>query len=301
MDSVELILLVSAVPGIGEKSLGAILHRNAVLRRTPDEFLRRPANELTAEYGVRRDAAELIASLGRERIQEASRLAREIRRAGIAVLTSQDAVYPKRLLAALDDPPPVLYTYGNLDLVDGRLFAVANSNGAGEDALAATDRAAEAAIEAGWHPVTGHNRQAYQRPALVARRTGGRVCYVLDRGLLEAFGNDLSRELFPAARIWSPAYDPACDLSLSPFPLRAHSLADHNSRRDSLIFALSDAVIVGEVRAGGRMERECIVALRRGKPVVLVGPERDGDKRLVAEGAKRLDDPDFGAAFGSPE
>ena len=179
------------------------------------------------------------------------------------------------------------------------LFAVANSNGASEEALASTDRAAETAMAAGLHPVTGHNRQAYQRPALVARRNGGRVCYVLDRGLLEAFGNDLSRELFPAARIWSPAYDPACDLTLSPFPLRAHSLADHNSRRDSLIFALADTVIVGEIRQAGRMERECLAALRRGRPVYLAGPANDTDAGLIAAGAGRAEPSSFAATLGT--
>src|SRR5207245_2863113 len=117
-----------------------------------------------------------------------------------SLITLRDASYPRRLAERLDVPPPVLFLYGNAPLLDSPLFAVANSNGASEPALAAGDRAAEAALAAGWSLVTGHNRIPYQRPALAVRRNGGRILYVLDRGLRQGFGGDLSRALFPAAR-----------------------------------------------------------------------------------------------------
>lgn len=288
MDTIELVLLLSEVSGVGEKTLAAVLHRNAVLRRAPETFLALNADRLVEEYGFRREAAQEVVSLSAAAREKAAATAREMRRGTIQLLTSLDAAYPRRLLESLDDPPPVLYAYGRLDLLDAPLFAVANSNGASEEAMAACDRAAAAALSNGWWPITGHNRVPYQRPALVSRRNGGRVCYVLDRGMFEAFGGDLRRELFPAARIWSPAYDPACDLTLSPFSLRAHSLADHNRRRDELIFGMARAVLVGEVREGGQMERECRRALSRGCPVFLVGPEREGDAAWLDFGARRI-------------
>jgi hypothetical protein len=105
------------------------------------------------------------------------------------------------------------------------------------------------------------------------RRNGGRVCYVLDRGIVEAFGGDLSRALFPAARIWGPAYDPECDLYIAPFAPNAHGIAANNRRRDSLIFALADVIVAGELRPGGRMEAECQAAKRRGMPVLAIGED----------------------------
>lgn len=289
MDVTELILLLSGVPGVGDKTLSAVLSRNAVLRRSPVQFLSLDADRLVDEYGFRRDAAKHVCAVGVAERERAGTAAREMRRSGVQLITAQDAAYPTRLQDSLDDPPPVLYTYGTLDLISARLFAVANSNGASEQALAATDRAAETAISRGWWPVTGHNRIPYQRPALVARRNGGRICYVLDRGLFEAFGGDLSRELFPAARIWSPAYDPACDLTLSPFPLRAHGLAAHNQRRDEIVFGLALAVFVGEVRQGGHMESECRRAISRSCPVWLVGPAREEDQTWLDFGARRVE------------
>jgi hypothetical protein len=285
MEAAELILLLLDTPGIGEQSLGAVLRRNAISGRSPEEFLSLPVHALAVEYGIRRSAAELLLDATSSRRSVAEEQARWLRRTGVNLVTLLDASYPQRLVQRLDTPPPVLFLYGNPALLDRPLFAVANSNGAAEPALAAGDQAAEAALAAGWSLVTGHNRIPYQRPALAVRRNGGQICYVLDRGMIRGFGGDLSRALFPAARIWGPAYDPACDLTLSPFGLQAHGIATNNRRRDTLVFALADAIFACEVRPGGQMERECLAALRRGTPLYLY----EGgacDPRLLDAGAK---------------
>jgi predicted Rossmann fold nucleotide-binding protein DprA/Smf involved in DNA uptake len=300
MDAMEFILLLMEVPGIGDRTLAAILRRNAVARRSPEQFLHLSPAQWVEEYGMRRGAAARLASAARARRVEAEETARKLRRTGVSVLTLLDATYPARLLNELDDPPPVLFVYGNRSLLAAPLFAVANSNGASESALAASDSAASAALERGWFPVTGHNRVAYQRPALAAERSGRSVCYVLDRGLLEAFGGDLSRELFPAAHIWSTAYDPERDLTLSAFGLRDHGIAANNRRRDEIVFALADLIFAGEVRAGGQMERICLRALSQGKPVLLVGADAAGSARLCEAGARRMaasDSPALAAAM----
>jgi DNA processing protein len=288
MDTTELILLLSEVPGIGDKTMAGILRKNAVLRRTAREFLALPELRLREEYGIAERPAACISAITPTLKDAAAATVRGLRRSGITLLTLLDAVYPKRLLERMDELPPVLYAYGNVALLDARLFAVANSNEPPEQALAVTDVAAETALECGWWPVTGHNRPAYQRPALTSRRNGGRVCYVLDRGLLEAFGDDLAKDLFPAARIWSPAYDPQCDLTISPFALRDHSLATHNRRRDEIIFALADVVFAGAVRPGGQMERNCLRVLAQGRRVILLGPPGSAVS-LVEAGGIHLD------------
>jgi DNA processing protein len=240
------------------------------------------ADALIEEYGFKREVALGLVKSRSQALDKSASTAREMRRAGIRMVTVQDATYPSRLLNAMENPPPVLYAYGRLELLNRPLFAVANSNDASEEFLALGDKAAEAALQAAWYPVTGHNRIPYQRTALVARRSGSHICYVLDRGIFEAFGGDLSKELFPAARIWSPAYDPDRDLTLSCFPLWAHNVAVHNQRRDSIIFALASAIIAGDVRSGGQMEKLCRNALSRECPVYTLNSEND---RLIGSGA----------------
>lgn len=289
MDTTELILLLMETPEIGEKTTLSVLRRNAQAGRSADDFMGLSQRDLAQEYGIRRSIAVQILDSGSNARIDSLALHRVFMRAGVRVVTIMDATYPVRLLDRMQDPPPVLLAYGNHALLNDRLFAVANSNGAREEALLAGDRAAEAALKEGWSLATGHNRVAWQRPALVMRRNGGRVCYVLDRGMLPGFGGDLSRALFTAARIWGPAYDPSTDLTLSCFAPRAHGIAANNRRRDALIFALADIIMAGEIRTGGQMERECIAALRRGQRVLLCGAKREADSLLLEAGAQRTD------------
>ena len=279
-----LLLTLLETPGVGGKTLASVLRRNAVARRAPDEFLRMPADAMAEEYGIRPSVAARLAVDFRCRREQAAEQARWLGRSGVSLVTIVDASYPARLAERLDEAPPALFLYGNHELLTQNLFAVANSNGAPEEALAAADSATETAVEAGWILATGHNRPAYQRPALASRRNGGRVLYVLDRGLLHGFGGDLTRALFPAARIWGPSFDPQCDLALSPFPLRAQGIAANNRRRDSIIFALADRIFAGSVRSEGQMERQCLEAPSRGQRVLV--HESAYSARLLESGAE---------------
>jgi len=283
-------------PGIGPKSLGAILRKNAILRRTPRDFLGLSVAALRQEYGIRREPAQRLLQEAAQRYEQAAALNRDLARNGVSVVTLIDATYPSTLLERLDEPPPALYAYGDLSVLNQRLFVIANSNGAPEEALAAADRIAEIRAEDGWVLVTGHNRPGYQRPALAVRRNGGRTVYVLDRGLLHGFGGDLNRALFPAARIWGPAFDPQCDLAISPFPLRAQGIAVNNRRRDTVIFALAERIYVGWVREDGQMEGQCLGALQRGQEVFLLPVPQFEKRNLLAAGARSLDGSDAGDA-----
>ncbi|MCC6730087.1 MAG: hypothetical protein IT208_12185 [Chthonomonadales bacterium] len=289
MDLVELALTLGEVPGIGPRTLAAVLRRGAVLRLAPDDVLRLPAGDLASALGIHRPAAEALASSGSRLAARAAQDARMLRRAGVRVVTLLDATYPRALLSRLDDPPPVVFASGDLSVLERPLFAVATSNDAPEAALRAGDAAAEAAVAAGWAPLTGHNRVAYQRPALVARRHGAPIGFVLDRGIAEAFGGDYRRDLFAALRIWPGAERADRDLALSTFGIRDHGSVLNNRRRDALIFALSQAVFATCVRPRGEMERHCLRALRSGRPVYLVGGNGGASEPLARAGAAALD------------
>ncbi len=288
MDILPFVLLLSEVPGIGERRLGGILQRNAVLRRSPEEFLTLSADEWRQEYHLVDRSVSCLQQEVSRRSRRALEHARRLQRAGVTLLTLQDATYPLPLLRCLDDPPPVLYVYGNLSLLQRRRFVVANSNDAPDETLKACDRIVAAAALRGWLPVTGHNRPAYQRSALASLRNGGSVCYVLDCGLWKGFPSGLSHALFPAARIWRVEYDTQRDLTLTPFPPEAHMIAHHNRRRDQIIFALAEAVFAGYTRPGGQMERHCLQAAEQGKPVFVIGSAGGGESRLLAAGAQPL-------------
>jgi hypothetical protein len=289
MNTTQFLLLLMETPGIGDQTITTVLRKNAVLRREPDGMMGMPVDSLVKEYGIRRPAAEsLIRRAGdkNERLEAAAKL---MSTNGISLITLVDAIYPARLTQRMVDPPPLLFAYGNLSMLDKPLLGIANSNGAREESLAACDRAVEIAAGLGWTVVTGHNRVEYQRPALAAKRNGASICYVLDRGLIQGFGGDLTRDLFPAARIWGPAYDPLADLSLSQFGLHRNGNVASNRRRDSLVFSLADAIFAGSVKPRGIMEKECVRAMERRCPVLFDSAGIGSSGSLAQIGARAVD------------
>ena len=265
MNQTALILLLSEIPGIGEVIHKKILEGNAIHRKSPEEFLSLPMPELKKLYQLPSAVVENIKKVTPEMVDHAVQASASFLRTGVEVLTFQDASYPYRLLEYISCPPPVLYMYGSYDILNHATFAIANSNKSPEPALNAGDAACLKSLNAGETLITGHNRPEYQRPALVAKREGGRTCYILDRGILEAFGGDLTRGLFPAARIWSPDFDPVCDLAISMFAPKDHSIANYNQKRDELIFALADTIFTGHVTPGGQMEKRVSESKAKGK------------------------------------
>lgn len=264
MDNRHLVLLLGWTRGVGPRTMEDILRRNALYRRRPEDLLGLPVRRLADDYALTQAVAGRLYEVARTLRTRAEQAVRELDRAGVHIVTIQDATYPARLQRTLADPPPALFAFGNLGLLDRPLFAVANSNDVPESALAIGDQAAEAAMNKGWTLVTGHNRIAYQRTALVAARRQMPCIFVLDRGLVEGFGGDLERNLFSAARIWRPNFDPASDLAVSALSTNAHGTSANNRRRDKLIFALASLVIAVDVRPEGNMARACAAAEERG-------------------------------------
>jgi len=270
MDHAALVLALMGVEGVGEATILRLARRARELGQAPEDIVRSGARALEDLYGLAREQAEAISTEGLRRWPLACDQATAYRREGVRVLLSIDQEYPARVLRRMPSPPPVLMLYGNAALLQEPLFAVACSNGAPEAALAAIDAAGAAAVDARWRPATGHNRAPYQRAALAARRYGAPVCYVLDRNLTEGFGGDLRRELFGAARIWSPTFQPSEDLALAPVLPNEHGGRDAGRRRDEVAFALASLVLAAYVSPGGTMDRLVRRALGDGVAVAAI-------------------------------
>ncbi len=292
----EFVLFLHGIPHVGEKSLAHLLRLHGQRRIVPEVFCALSASEMHLQYDIPLLAANHMAGCPAEIAERTAELAKTIRHHGIQVLTSQSATFPARLAAFDDAPPPILYTLGNFSAWNSAAdkpnahftFTCATSNGASAESLSRQDEIANALIDAGGVPVTGHDRSPYKRLALSAQRKNRPVCYVFDRGLREALGPEFDRPPFAAARIRDASFDRSRDLAVSPFRLDDHSIGANNRRRDRLTFALADVVICVDVRAGGGMEAECLRAHRLGRGVFFAPSGRAGKDALAAAGCLPL-------------
>lgn len=293
MSPTEFLLLLHNTPHIGEKSLARLIRLTSQQRLRPEDLISHEAEALQERYEIHA-AAALALKQGAADPTSSAEMARVIRAHRIHLLSIESATYPTRLDRNDDAPPPLLYGLGNPALLahDYRAeqftFTVAVSNGASAEKLEELDALSTEVCAAGGIPVTGHDRPAYKRLALAAQRLDRPTVYVLDRGLREAMGPTFDRPLFAAARIRDAAFRADRDLALSPFRIDDHSIGDHNRRRDSLIFSLSDLIIALDVRATGSMAENCLRAAQRGRPVYVAERGRDGNDLLREQGCPPL-------------
>ncbi|MDO8684424.1 MAG: DNA-processing protein DprA [Armatimonadota bacterium] len=211
---------------------------------------------------------------------------------GIRIITVCDNIYPATLKAYQHQLPPVIYAYGNTQLLQERRFAVVNSATISNRSTETTSDIASFLMEEGLIPVTGHNNPPYQTVLLAAKRRSAPVVVVLDRGIINAFHGELGWQPVAAARIWDPEFDPDKDLIISQFRLGDHWIGENSKLRDRMVFGLSDAVIACEIRPGGVMEKECMFAKNRGRELYVCSfadGEPEGNKALLCAGCRRLD------------
>ncbi|MBI3944388.1 MAG: DNA-processing protein DprA [Armatimonadetes bacterium] len=281
----RLLLILSATPGLGERGLARLLESRVPL----PHLFELPAEELRARFGLAESAARAISGGAPQRHSHVAAVERTLARHDVRLLVRGDPGYPQRL-AATDDAPPLLYARGSAALLEAPALALLASRG---ESRACLERAAALAGEAargGACLVAGHDRPVYRAAVSAAKAVGGGRILVLDRGLLEAFGGDLERDLFPTARVWGYRFDADAALALSPYPPEAHFVGLQNRRRDQLVCLLATRIVALEIRAGGVMEAACRAACARGTPVhVWDAPGvPEGNRRLLGEGFPTL-------------
>lgn len=286
MSERQWVLLLSLLPGVGMQTLRRVLERQRVLRQTPEEILQQPVDTLRDDYGFSSKTLQAVkADLSHWR-NETMRMDEHLSRCGVKWLTFQDAAYPP-VLEQLEEPPPVLFGYGNWQLLESQTFAVLASHDVSEAGLQAVEISVQTFMEAGWTLVTSQNQKAYQQALLTALRFNKPHVMVLDRGLLEVFGDDLSKEPVPAARIWRAQFDPYQDLALSVFRPKDKWMGPYGRTRDRLVASFSKALIAAEVRANGFMEQLCMEALKQGRSVHVCAHDlarQEGNRRLIESG-----------------
>jgi hypothetical protein len=257
------LLRLTCVPGMGPVAIAGVLAacRRRSLRLV--EFFALPEGEYRTAFGLRPEAIAALAERGEESWRAARALDREMSARGIEIVADPE----------LPEGFPILFARGNLDLREEPAAAFLASRGAGPEALAVAERAADALAAAEAHLVTGHNRPAYKNAGVAARRRGSALTLVLDRGLLTAWGEEWEREPIAPARVWEERFDAGATLALSPFRLQDDWVAANSRRRDRLVAAWARVLIVTHLRHGGWLEAQCRAAAARGATLILCPPE----------------------------
>ncbi len=284
-----LVVALSLTPGIGGKTVTRTLTRNDLLGRSIDEFLRLGAEALREEYRFLAKPAQEWATNHKKRIEEADGLLKRLDGYDIEIVSAADAHYPRRIEAMDQDPPGVLFLYGNTRLLEGRTFCVMSSRKSSPECLDEIERLVEQGVLDGRILVSGHDTPEYQRAAVVPLRWGAPRILVLDQGFFQVFGPDLNEEPFRAARLWRYKFDSKTDLAVTWVSPDGGYHPNSNRMRDRLVAALSHSLDFVNVSAGGNMDRLAKQALHAGRPV-RVSQRAPQKEALLALGALPLEE-----------
>lgn len=264
------LLRLTCVPEVGPTAQARVIAAWRAGKVTPTAFFDLTIDEYRERYRLRPAAVAALT----ERREEIRRTARALEREMSA--REIELVADRGLPAGF----PLLFAHGNLELWDEPAAALLASSDAGEPALEAGERVADALACAGAHLVTGHNRPLYKAAGVAARRRGAPLTLALDRGMLRAWGEDWGREPLAPARVWEERFDREASLALSPFRLQDDWVTANARRRDQLVCGAARVLVAVAVRPGGWLAAQCRAAVARGATVVICrGMERVKDPR----------------------
>jgi DNA processing protein len=212
---------------------------------------------------------------------DAEELADKLERDGVSVLVSSDEDYPERLLD-LSQPPPFLFWWGNLTLVERRGIGMCGSRNASERGLRYARTFGRAAVERGLQVVSGYARGVDMETHLGALEAGGATVIVLAEGITHF----RKKRAFADTR-----FDETNVLAISQFSPTQPWAASAAMTRNAVIAGLSRAMLVVEAGEKGGTLNAGLQAIDMGRPVFAIAYADDpppGNQVLFERGALPL-------------
>lgn len=222
-----------------------------------------------------------LSDLPDERQDAASKLAAELAARDVGVAMIHDDHYPRRL-HDLRSPPPFLFWWGNLNLVDERGIGMCGSRDASERGLQYARLFGRAVVDRGLQVVSGYARGVDIETHLGALEAGGATIVVLAEGIKH----------FKRKRAFvGVPFDVDHVLALSEFPPGQPWSPGAAMTRNATIAALARAMLVIEARETGGTLNAGLQAIEIGRPVFAIDYSEDlpeGNRILFGRGAMPL-------------
>lgn len=254
--------------------------RLALLRHfeSPENVFYADAGEILLTEGITRAQAALLENRD---LSAADRILADCQRLGTAIVTLQDAAYPKRL-RNIFDPPCLLYVRGRLPAMDGEAaVAVVGTRTSSPYGEASAEKLGYGLAKGGAVVVSGLAAGIDAAGARGALRGGGTVVGVAGGGMDVVYPREnhyLYEDIAAAGAILSE-YPPGTPPDRRHFPVRNRILAG---------LSLAALVVEAPLRSGALIT--AAAALEQGRDVFAVPGPIDaagsaGCNRLIQEGA----------------
>ncbi len=276
--ALEPLLRLALVPGIGPTRLtGLIRHFGSA-----DRVLGASSAEIRQIPRVGGELARRLGEAARPAAQERARAATaRLERAGAVALTPDDLAYPDGF-RILPDPPFLLFAMGRLELLSTTGVAVVGTREPTAYGRSAAAELAAGLVAGGYAVVSGMAKGIDAVAQAAALDAGGGTIGVLGHGIDRIYPLE-NRTLFERVR--------AEGVLCSELPPGEEPRAQNFPRRNRLIAALSEGVLVVEMGMRSGAQHTVNYALEQGKEVFAVPGQigsavSAGTNQLLKDGAR---------------
>jgi DNA processing protein len=261
-------------------SIRQVLARLTQTGTSLEEFLHLPAGEQVARFGLARQQAQALQTA---RV-EVEKTCAELRQRGVTLLPRAATEYPARLRQRLgDQSPPLLYAWGNLELLQKKAVGFCGARDASTQGLAVAEDCTVQIAAWDWIVVSGGARGVDTTVHRAALTAGGGTIIVLPEGILRyRLRSDLR-----------PLITPENALLISEFPPYMSWSVANAMQRNRTVCGLSDALIVIEAGTSGGTFEAGQLALRLKMPLFVAdyaepAASAAGNACFLARGARAL-------------
>lgn len=276
--ALEPLLRIAMVPGIGPGRLSVLLRRFGSAER----ILAAPADEVASLPGFGPKLVAQVASAASAESEKRTKAAMEaLSRTEAVAITPDDLAYPDAF-RALADAPFLLFASGDLSLLGRPGVGVVGTREPTPYGRDTTRTLATELVNAGLQIVSGMAKGIDAAAHLAALDAGGSTVGVLGSGIDVVYPPQ-NRELFRRVR--------RDGLLLTELAPGEEPAAGNFPRRNRLIAALSEGVLVVEMAAKSGAQHTVTYALELGREVFAVpgpigSPTSEGTNQLLKEGAR---------------
>ncbi len=276
--ALEPLLRLYMVPGVGPLRVAQLLRHFGSAERV----LGATATEVAAlpRFGGEL-AGRVAAAAGAEARERTAKAMERLAKLGAVAVTSDDLAFPDAF-RVLADAPFLLFAAGRLELLGSPAVGIVGTREPTDYGRQTAMQLAGDLARAGYAVVSGMAKGIDAAAHAGALGAGGETVGVLGHGIDLTYPRDNAR-LFAAMR--------ERGLLVTELPPGAEPLAGNFPRRNRLISALSEGVLVVEMAAKSGAQHTVGYALEQGKEVFAVpgpigSPMSAGTNQLLKEGAR---------------
>lgn len=266
---------LSSLPGIGARRFYDLIERF----ETAENVFNSKESELKSYNLIGEETAKLI--VRNRNIEKIDKYLKKVKDNGINIYLSNQEEYPINL-KNIYDPPPVLYSIGELREADNQAVAIVGSRKATEYGLKTAERLAEELVQSGLTVVSGMALGIDAAAHKGALKAKGRTIAVLGSGVTHVHPKsnlNIYNEIIKDGAV------------VSEYPLGMTPLPGNFPARNRIISGLSLGTVIVEagVKSGSLITAD--FALEQGREVFAVpgsinSPNSKGTNNLIKNGAK---------------